>query len=259
MKNKLEKKGIRGTAGKLIKSYLENRKQVVKINKNILSDEGTTRGGIPQGSSLGSTLFKIYIDDMINQENHNNVILYADDTAISARGKTVEMITETLQRRIYDTNEWMINNHMEINEDKTEYIIFHSPESKLKKEIKEACLKINNKKIETIEKINYLGITFDHEMKWHYQIEKIENKIKSLIPITFKIAGKLNENNKKAYYHAIIESRISYAISLWGRGNKTKTERLQRKQNTIIRILYKKDKRTNVGNFYTEKKKKSTK
>ena len=45
---KLEHYGIRGTCLKWFKSYLENRKQIVKFNK-IKSDEMIIKSGVPQG------------------------------------------------------------------------------------------------------------------------------------------------------------------------------------------------------------------
>lgn len=57
---KLESLGIRGHAQQWFRSYLEGRKQHVRVN-NYFSDAETYIFGIPQGSNLGPTLFLTYL------------------------------------------------------------------------------------------------------------------------------------------------------------------------------------------------------
>ena len=60
--SKLYKFGIRGSALNLIGNYLNNRKQITKIN-NIFSTPQQMTCGIPQGSILGPLLFNLYINN----------------------------------------------------------------------------------------------------------------------------------------------------------------------------------------------------
>ena len=66
-----------------IYSYLENRKQCVKIN-NINSNFQTIKSGVPQGSIVGPILFNIFFKDffffLCNLSVHN----FSDDTNLSS-------------------------------------------------------------------------------------------------------------------------------------------------------------------------------
>ena len=77
---KLHHYGIRGTAFKLMQSYLNNRLQYVYIN-SIESNQRSVIMGVPQRSVLGPLLFLIYIN---NKQNCLQSIprLFADDTAL---------------------------------------------------------------------------------------------------------------------------------------------------------------------------------
>ena len=79
--HKMKHYGIDGLAHKLIKSYLENRKQYVEFN-NKCSEMKNIKNGVPKGSILGPLLFLIYINDIPNVSNVFNFLMYADDTTL---------------------------------------------------------------------------------------------------------------------------------------------------------------------------------
>ena len=61
--NKLRELGLRGKALKILKSYMEQRKQVVVIRNAISIEENIPSGA--QESVLGPFLFLIYINDLL--------------------------------------------------------------------------------------------------------------------------------------------------------------------------------------------------
>ena len=89
---KLDHYGIRGPALKLIKNYLTNRKQFVKIGKN-KSELRLISCGVPQGSVLGPLLFILYINDLHKACSTGNIRIFADDTNVFFKCKDINEIT----------------------------------------------------------------------------------------------------------------------------------------------------------------------
>ena len=77
---KLNHYGIRGISNRCFASYLLNRKQYIEINKCKSSLKNITNG-IPQGSILGSVLFLIHINDIVNSTSLN-LLSFADDATV---------------------------------------------------------------------------------------------------------------------------------------------------------------------------------
>lgn len=111
---KLSRHGIRGVSLSLLNSYLDNRMQCVYIN-NYFSLFQNMKCGVQQRSVLGSLLFNIYINDIVNFGNQTIFIIYANDaTPISSPAHVNILIThaKTLMRKLFFVSK---NNGIHIN------------------------------------------------------------------------------------------------------------------------------------------------
>ena len=94
---------------------------------------------------------------------------------------------------------------------------------------------INDIEIESVEKFNFLGITFDQNLTWKPHIQKIGNKISKTIGVMARLKNVLNEKTLKLIYNSLILPYLHYGILVWG----YQTDRLLILQKKALRILTK--------------------
>ena len=105
------------------RDYLTNRKQFVAIGDSV-SELGTIRCGVPQGSVLGPLLFLIYVNDICNISDECTVKLFADDTNVFVFGKDSRSAFCTANTLIVQLNMWCVANKFSLSIDKTCYSVF---------------------------------------------------------------------------------------------------------------------------------------
>ena len=87
--SKLELYGFKGASLNLFRDYLSDRTHVTVIS-NVNSETSFISCGVPQGSILGSPLFRLYINDLPNCNLLSDVRMYADDTNLTLPPKTLK-------------------------------------------------------------------------------------------------------------------------------------------------------------------------
>ena len=100
---KLISYGIHGKMLSWVKSFLNNRKQRVVVNKD-MSEWSEVTSGVPQGSVLGPTLFLIYIND-IDDMIESTIRLFADDTKLFSSTE-VPLDNDQIQRDTDRLSQW---------------------------------------------------------------------------------------------------------------------------------------------------------
>ena len=90
-----------------------------------LSNTFPLKHGVPQGSCLGPLLFTIYTSKRFDVvERHlPDVHCYADDTQLylAFSPDESEAAVEAMRRCIDDLHQWMVHDHLKLNDDKTDF------------------------------------------------------------------------------------------------------------------------------------------
>lgn len=246
---KLENVGIRDTALSLLKEYLSNRTQKVKIGQ-LVSSELNITFGVPQGSVLGPTLFLVYINELCRLQLGNaKIISYADDTAIVFSNKTWSKVRSDAETGISTVAKWLKDNLLTLNAQKTFFMCYsiynrtqpasdytlhiHNFENPHKQECN--CPAINK-----ISYIKYLGVMIDQRLSWSQQIEAVSTRIRKLMWV-FKILRHIaSDTLLNRIYISLAQSILSYCLPIWGGAGKTKFMELERAQRALIKVIYSK-------------------
>ena len=162
--------GIDGLAYKLIRSYLENRKQFVEFNKEC-SEMKNIENGVPQGNILGPLLFLTYIDDIPNASNIFNFLMYADDTTLCCCLEDINHVNKQaiLNQELDHIPNWLIVMGLKLNTNKSKYMVFGIPN----KNIPIIELHIDTGSIDKVQNFNFLGLHVSSDITWNLHIDEV--------------------------------------------------------------------------------------
>ena len=151
-----------------INSYLSERYQAVWID-NSLSEFLPSQVGVPQGSNLGPLFFLIYFNDLPGTLQ-DPVDSYADDTTISATGKSVEEIGRKLSQDCENVSTWMRSNLLKLNPGKTHVMTLGTSQrlkitNQMQVFMDGLLLQENSEQTE-----NLLGCKIQANLKWQKQV-----------------------------------------------------------------------------------------
>ena len=132
--------------------------------------------GIPYGSILEPLLFIIYVNDLCQTSEFLKPIMFADDTNLFCKSKTVK--TLFLKANIELEKIGMVQaNKLSLNKDKTRFTLLHKLQDRDNLPLQLLTLKMNSFKIKRSISIKSLGVIVDEHLNWKDQINVIENKL----------------------------------------------------------------------------------
>ena len=197
------------------KNYLTDRTQRCQLN-GMLSDQRRIllTCGIPQGSILGPLLFIIYINDLPNCLKHTTPRMFADDTSLTAVGKTFNEAEEIANEDLKNVKAWLSSNELSLNIAKTEYLLIGS-RAKIKRMDVQPTVKIDTCPIKRVKCAKMLGVEIDEHLNWEKHIECIASKVSSGIGALKKLKEFVNRDTLVLVYNALIQPHFDYCCEVW--------------------------------------------
>ena len=239
--------GLSGIALSLVKSYLTDRTQSVKIGEH-LSPPVLLNTGIPQGSILGPLLFSMYTAPLEQTLLSEGVSFhfYADDTQIymSFSAQDAEHSINRLTQVLDLVQTWFTFNKLSLNPDKTEYMLIGTWQQHKKLEDKNLSFSFGGHNIEPSDKFRNLGFFMDKHLILKSHVSKICQISYYHIRNFRRIRDHLDLNSAKLLANALVSSRLDYCNSLLYGINEGLSKKLQTVQNSLARVVVPSVKRT---------------
>ena len=190
----------------LISSFLYGRTQSTRLNGFTSNALPITRS-IVQGSGFGPVLYIIYASDLKTLCESNKLLLYADDNKLLVPQTSLVCIADEFKNIQY----WALVNKLMINLIKTIQLIFRRPNINL--DLLSHCLP----DIELVECIKLLGIYVSSTFNQSEQVNSITLAANQRLYLlkTLKLNG-MNSKQLDCIFHAVVMSKIIYAIEAWG-------------------------------------------
>ena len=245
--NKLEHYGIRGPALDLLTDYLSNRFQYVTLD-GVCSDLLPMSIGVPQGSVLGPLLFIVYINDIANcvSDPRNSIfVLFADDTNVFIRAQSMVEAQTIAESTLQSISKYLFANYLHINVKKTKYVVFSSS----RRNPPLCKINLDSVTLTRVRSIKFLGVFLDEKLNWEPQINSIVCKLAKTSGVLYNLGNSLPKSLRAPVANALINSHISYAITVWG-GNPLNRDKVFKSQKKCIRSLFKIRHRKKVKGVY---------
>lgn len=237
--HKLEYIGVRGVSNMWFSSYLNERRQVVEMiinesntRKRCFSSVQKVKAGVPQGSILGPLLFLVYINDLWSCVVDANLCLFADDTSIVVEKQTREAMEVCTYVESNGIVQWIRENGLVINSDKTTLIDF----SIIPKKNINLGIWVDDVKVFSEDTVRFLGVLIDRHLTFSAHIEMVARRICSGIFVLRRLSNFVNSEVLMMAYYSLVFPFLSYAVVIWG-SECTRTQQIFVLQKKALRII----------------------
>ena len=217
---KLAISGIGGCMYVAIRAMYQRHRCCVKLN-DFITNWFDVPTGVKQGDTLSTTLFSLYMNDLvtdinstpggisIDNETNINILLYADDIILMSDSP------KYLQQKLDVLYMWCMKWKMAVNYDKTKIVHFR----KLNVEVTNVNFKYGPDTIELVPQYKYLGCVLNEHLDYTVTSDILA---KSGLRALGAVVNKLKTNNFMSYkvfsklYKVNVVSIVDYCAGVWG-------------------------------------------
>ncbi len=161
---------------------------------------------------------------------------YADDTQlyISLRPGETHQI-EKLMECIVDIKNWMKNNFLLLNSEKTEVLII-GPKTPTSNNL-EHCITLDGCSVDSSSSVRNLAVLFDSNLSFDCYVSRICKTAFFHLKNISKLRPMLSMSNAEILIHAFMTSRLDYCNALLGGCSAGLIDKLHMVQNAVARVF----------------------
>ena len=229
--------GVRGKTNELFRSFLTNRRQIVKVGTAI-SQEKHISSGVVQGSCLGPLLFIIFINAVGFIPIQGRLFLFADDAVLINihEKQNPEEIIRAISKDLEPILRFFSQRKMELNCAKTKLVSFTTPATLVN--LPSSVMLAPELKVERVKSIKYLGLVMNENLSWATHIENVEKKLAPASGILWKLRHSLPQQTRRLIYDTLFQTHLNYMTPVWGFSPWTALTNAQVIQNRALRNVY---------------------
>ena len=241
--------GLSGTVLDWFSSYLSGRIQSVSVHSHT-SVPVSVSCGVPQGSVLGPILFVLYTTPLSAVIERHSILhhSYADDSQHqnSATPDRLPDLIDSMRLCIDDIKDWMTDNKLKLNDDKTEVMIISSSRMSTALSIPES-FDIGNASVPFSDTVKNLGVTLECHLSLKTHVLNVVRTANFELRRISSIRRLLTTEATATLVSAFILSRFDYCNSLLSGCPRSLILRLQKVQNNAARLILGISKREHIS------------
>ena len=104
--------------------------------------------------------------------------MFADDTNVTATGKSINETQVPLNHDLNCIGKWLVANKLSLNIAKTEYVLIGS-RNRISGLLTEPNIVIGNGSVKRVESTKVLGVHIDKNLTWEKHIDVVAKKVSS--------------------------------------------------------------------------------
>ena len=224
---KIESCGITGQVQRWIKSFLQGRRQRVRVGEAVSGWKKVT-SGIPQGSVLGPTLFVLFINDL-PQVVESRVALFADDTKVFREIQSDED-REKLQQDIDELLIWSKKWQLPFNESKCKVMHYGKTNRK-------ADYNLGGVQIVEVSEEKDLGVTFDQQLSFGTNASKVVAAANSTLGLINRHFRHIETKPFTNLYKTLVRPKVEYCMTVAQPVYKKDKEKIKRVQHRATKLV----------------------
>ena len=122
--------------------------------------------GCPQGSCSAPGYWNLQYNSLLKIKNmdQTKVVAYVDDLIMVTRGESIRAVENYTNVELSKIKRWANNNKIKFNDSKSKVML---TSRRKRKENKNITVYLNNKPLEQVTQMKYLGIILDLKLRFH--------------------------------------------------------------------------------------------
>ena len=234
---------------KWIMSFLQNRKQIVKIENKYSEPILNGPHGAAQGSVLAGVLHNINCNDFPECHEHENAssVLFVDDDSDNVHTDNEADLHSLLQQEVNNSVRWLSDNRLCTAPDKSKILVIGTNKLKKLRKFNDMKITIEGEEINESQSEKILGVVMNNQMTFKSHIygdkdnEGLLSQLSKRVGIISKLSKQISPEKLNPFVQGIFYSKLSYCLPLFGNvfGLEVYKDDESRYQNYTIKDNYK--------------------